>query len=140
MEENEEKETHHHENKEHETHHENKEAEKPHHHEPEKAHHQEKEPEEKQEKEEKKHDPERVELKHIRVSTSIFVAVGMIIGFVSFIINYDIISLFLGFVVMIAIYSILRKKLNRKAKFFLGDVFAYLLVWLASWIFFFNMA
>jgi len=62
-----------------------------------------------------------MELKHVRFSTSVFTVAGIVMGFASYMINYDIISVFLGFAVMIVIFSVLRKKLNRKAKFFLGD-------------------
>jgi len=60
-------------------------------------------------------------------------------GLLSFLLNFDILSLALGFALLIVLAAAMAKFLRKKPKFFLGDAIAYLLIWLAAWIFLFNM-
>ena len=82
---------------------------------------------------------EKSDLKNVRTSTIAFCLAGIAMGAVSFFLNFDILSLALGFALLIVLAAAMKKHLKKKAKFFLGDVLAYLLIWLAAWIFLFNM-
>ncbi|MEM7816270.1 MAG: hypothetical protein QXN71_04065 [Candidatus Aenigmatarchaeota archaeon] len=83
---------------------------------------------------------ERIELKQVRISALVFSLAGIGWGAVSYFLNYDTISVSLGIVLVIVILSVMKKSLGKRGRFFVGDVFCYLLFWLASWIFLFNMA
>jgi len=95
--------------------------------------------EKKGEKQAHAYDPEKKELRSVRISTIAFSFAGIAMGFLSYVLNFDMLSVILGFALLFALMYALKKALKKKPKQLLGDAFAYLLIWLAAWTFLFNM-
>lgn len=81
------------------------------------------------------------ELKASRISLPIHAAAAIIFGYVSFRMGNNLLSGFLGIIVLIitgfAVERIVKKK---GIKWWLANgLFVYLFLWLVSWVYFFNL-
>jgi cation transport ATPase len=127
-----------HSHKEHEAHHEEQKEEHA-------GRHQEsrKEDQDKQEKEEEKQPAEKRELRDGRISMLIFSLAGIGMGFLSSYLKSSMVSnwvtVFAGFIILGILAFGISKLYKKKPKAFLGEMFVYLLIWLVTWIFLFNM-
>jgi len=83
------------------------------------------------------------DLKHVRVTISLHIAVAIVVGWLSVVVSGfygDWISILVGLIILWLTGKIASKVVNKDTKFwFSNGVFVYLLIWLISWIVFFNL-
>lgn len=79
------------------------------------------------------------DLKEVRISVSIHTVAGMIMGWLSFILN-DSKALILGFVFLFVIGFLTERVLGKRGfKWWLSNgIVIYILVWIVAWIFLLN--
>lgn len=81
------------------------------------------------------------EVNQVRITLGLHTILAIVMGYVSFTLANNWLSLFVGFIVLIALGFILEKFLGKKGiKFWIANgVIIYLFLWLVSWAFFFNL-
>ncbi len=92
-----------------------------------------------------KEDPEKLELRHDRIGMGIHTVLGMVVGWLSVQLASMLgnwLTFFIGIVILIVVGYGLERLLGKKGLkwWFANGVIIYLLIWLVSWTFFFNLA
>jgi len=75
-------------------------------------------------------------------STLVYVIIGVIIGYISFLINNEFLALGLAVVVLFLIAEVLKRvlKLDTKFKWFWSHGgWIYLFIWFITWVIFYNL-
>lgn len=76
------------------------------------------------------------------ISTLIYVLAGIALGYVSFSLNDEFISLGLAIITLLVVAGVLKKALNIKETFkwfWSNGGWLYLFIWFITWIVFFNL-
>lgn len=81
-------------------------------------------------------------MKKEKISLVIYSMVGIIVGYISFLINNNWLSLLLAIIVLFGMSEILKKalKIKEKFKWFLSNGgWIYIFIWFITWIIFYNL-
>ena len=74
-------------------------------------------------------------------STAINLVVGILVGYVSFLLNRPLVSLFVAIIAFVAVSFVTKRtlKLKKERKWWLSGTFIFALSWLVSWTVLYNL-
>ena len=86
---------------------------------------------------------EKKDLRDSRISVLVFILAGAAMALLSSVLHSSGISNwitgFTGIILLIVLAVVMTKMFRRKLKFFYASLFIYLLIWLVTWIFLYNL-
>ena len=73
-------------------------------------------------------------------STVIYAVIGIIVGYISFIVGNSLMALALSMIVLILTYVVLNRKVKKGVKWWIGNgIIVYIFIWILVWSIFYTM-